>query len=142
MTEAQLHASVAELLAWILLPPAFYTTFPAGWVKLGKATAGSLKGAGMKPGMPDILIFHKYRVTGIELKVGKAALSPDQFKVHAQLLAAGCKTYVCRCINDVIMALFTEKIPYRVTHIAIPKGKTDVEIIRRPDLDAGIPTSS
>ena len=46
-SEAQLHKSVAEFLDWVLLPPALWTTFPAGWGKLGKATAGQMEREGV-----------------------------------------------------------------------------------------------
>lgn len=133
--ESQLHLSVAELLDWILIPPTFYTTFPAGYGRLSRATAGLLKAKGMVPGMPDIFIFHgsairTTRVIGIELKVPGRAPSANQRTAHAKLQAVGVRVYVCKSQNDVIMALADALIPYR--YVTIPEGKTDVKI----DVDA------
>ena len=117
--ESELHASVAELLSWVLIPPAMFSTFPAGWGKLSKATAGRLYAAGMKKGMPDILVFSLHqgislitkveiahtKIIGIELKAGANSLTPAQRTMHAQLQAVGIRVYVCRSQEDVLAAL-------------------------------------
>lgn len=113
-TESQLHQSVAELLDWILIEPAFFTTFPAGWGKLTKGTAGRLFASGLKRGMPDILVFDKdQRVIGIELKVGYNGLSSAQRTMFAKLQAVGITVYVCRTQEDVLAALYRESIHCR-----------------------------
>src|SRR5215475_12924252 len=40
LKEYSLHASVADMLDRLLIPPAFAQTFPAGWGKLPKKTRG------------------------------------------------------------------------------------------------------
>ena len=119
--ESELHVSVAELLDWILVPPAMFSTFPAGWGKLSKATAGRLYASGMKKGMPDILVFDHYllggdthpMVIGIELKVGVNSLSSAQRTTFARLLGCGIRTYVCRSLEDVVTALDDGRIRRR-----------------------------
>ena len=113
--ESDLHLTVAELLDWILLPPAFYSTFPAGWGKLKGATADRLKKSGLKAGMPDILVFYRCRAMGIELKVSGAQPSSVQRTTFAQLQAAGVPIYVCRSISDVIEALNKCRVPFKCT---------------------------
>jgi hypothetical protein len=124
--ESEFHASVAELLDWILVPPAMFTTFPAGWGKLTKATAGRLKASGMKKGMPDILVFGRHHmianrtytnVIGIELKVGVNAVNSAQRTMHAKLQAVGIRVYVARSIDDVVAALDEANIPHRKTNL-------------------------
>jgi hypothetical protein len=124
--ESELHVSVAELLDWILVPPAMFTTFPAGWGKLTKATAGRLYASGMKKGMPDILVFGTHRmiahrtytnVIGIELKAGANTETSAQRTMFAKLQAVGIKVYVCRSIEDVVHALADADIPYRKTNL-------------------------
>lgn len=110
-TERQLHKSVAQMLDWLLLPPAFYTTFPAGWGWLPKATAGALYACGLKRGMPDVLLFNVGRVVGVELKVGIAKPTSDQRNMHAKLWAVGIRVYVCRSLEDVIGVLELEGMP-------------------------------
>jgi hypothetical protein len=117
--ETEFHKSVAELLDWILLPPAMFTTFPAGWGKLSKATAGRLRASGMKKGMPDILVFDARqrpdvtKVVGIELKVGVNSTSSAQRGMFAKLQAVGIQTYICRSVEDVIQVLEHADIPHR-----------------------------
>lgn len=112
-TEASLHKAVADLLDWVLLPPALWTTFPAGWGKLGKATAGRLHASGLKAGFPDILIFFNGRAVGIELKTERGVVSKDQHKMFLQLCEAGVRVYICRSTDDVIGVFETESLPHR-----------------------------
>lgn len=112
-TESQLHQSIAELLDWILIEPAFYSTFPAGWGKLTKGTAGRLYASGLKRGMPDILVFDRNKVAGIELKAGKNSVSSAQRTMFAKLQAVGITVHVCRSQEDVLAALCREEISCR-----------------------------
>jgi hypothetical protein len=118
VTESALHKSVADLLDWVLLPPALWTTFPAGWGKLGKATAGRLHGAGLKAGFPDILIFFNGRVTGIELKTESGRVSKDQNQMFLLLHGAGVPVYICRSADDVIGVLEQQSLPHRNMEVA------------------------
>lgn len=119
-TEGELHASVADYLDWFLMPPAFYTTFPAGWGIMAKSTAGRLKGAGLKPGMPDILVFYERETFGIELKSFGRKATAIQKVTHMRLLDAGVKVAVCDSLDMVISALRVWGLPLRRT-----KGATD-----------------
>ena len=121
-TEAQLHITVAQYLDWALMPPALYTTFPAGWGVLTKATAGRLRGAGLKRGMPDILVFFNGFALGIELKSISGELTSVQEAMHVKLLDAGVPVVVCSRLDHVIEALENRGIPLRRT-----RGATDVK---------------
>jgi hypothetical protein len=118
VSEAALHKAVADLLDWGLLPPALWTTFPAGWGKLGKATAGRLRGSGLKAGFPDILVFFNGRAVGVELKAADGDISKQQRAMFLQLYAAGVRVYTCRNTDDVIGVLEQESIPHRKMEIA------------------------
>ena len=111
--EGELHRTVAELLDWVLLPPAMYTTFPAGWGELNKATAGRLKACGLKMGMPDILVFYRGMTLGIELKGRGGVLSAAQKVMHEQLRAAGVAVFVCSSVEDVVGVLNMADFPMR-----------------------------
>jgi hypothetical protein len=119
----------------MLLPPTVWTTFPAGWGKLGKATAGSLRGAGLKVGMPDCLIFHQGRAVGIELKTDKGKLTIQQETMHERLTKAGIPVYVCRSMDQVFESLQLEMIPMRSFN-----GFTQTTSRRPPQPDARTPT--
>jgi hypothetical protein len=120
-TEYELQRSVADMLDWLLVPPAFYTAFPAGWGKLPPATAGLLKACGLKRGFPDILIIDHDgkvpypRVIGIELKRNdnKSTTSDEQDAMHQKLINAFCRVYVARTIEEVLDILDREQVHRR-----------------------------
>jgi hypothetical protein len=113
-SEDEFHLAVAGLLELILIPPTFFTTFPSGYGKLGKATAGRLRTKGLKPGMPDILVFGENRNTiGLELKAGRNGLQASQRTMHAKLQACGHRVYVARTIDEVLIALRSAHIRHR-----------------------------
>jgi hypothetical protein len=111
--ESSLHRTVAELLEWCLYYPTVFTTFPAGWGKLSKSTAGRLRGAGLKAGFPDLLIFHDGRCVGLELKVKGRKPSAAQQLMFPRLRQCGMQIYVCQSVDDVIAALHKAHIPLR-----------------------------
>src|SRR6185436_17261239 len=67
IAENDLHESVASALDLLLLPPAMWTTFPAGAVPLPPQSAAKLARLGLKRGWPDVLVLHG-QLFGIELK--------------------------------------------------------------------------
>jgi hypothetical protein len=118
VSESQLHKATADLLDWVLLPPALWTTFPSGWGKLGKATAGRLHGAGLKAGFPDLFIFFSGRAIGIELKTEAGQISKKQMAMFLRLGKAGVRVYICRNTDDVIGVLEQESLPHRKMEVA------------------------
>lgn len=112
-SESELHLTVAQTLDWLLLPPAFYSTFPSGWGVLSPSMAQRLKKSGLKAGMPDIMLFYDGRSIGIELKAGKNALSPAQVATIDKLRCAGIPVYVCLSVDEVLDVLLHERMPLR-----------------------------
>jgi len=126
--EDDLHEAVAHALDRLLLPPAMWTTFPAGAVPLPPQFAAKLSRLGLKRGWPDVLVLHG-RVFGVELKRHGGGLSrtrvvrtrsgavrvlDGQVDVFPRLVAAGMLIAVCRSVDDVLSALATWQIPLRV----------------------------
>jgi hypothetical protein len=124
--EDALHCAVANLLDVMLLPPARWTTFPAGNVKLPPAAAAKLYRMGLKRGWPDILVVHTERIFGIELKTPTGTLSysrivrsrrggprfiEGQRDVFPLLREAGMRIAVCRSPDQVLSALCAWGIP-------------------------------
>ena len=118
IAEADLHRAVAELLDVALLAPAVWTTFPAGWGRLPRATSGRLRGAGLKAGFPDILIFYNGRCIGIELKAPGGKLSKAQIEMFPRLEMAGVDVYISDNIADVLGILRQENLPVRKMEVA------------------------
>jgi hypothetical protein len=119
-SESELHQTVAEFLDLALLPPAIYSTFPAGWGKLSWKAASHLKKCGMKPGMPDIFVFDRVgpvqatKVIGLELKKPGEKASAAQQLMFPRLREVGIAIYVCESLDDVVRALTREKIGLRI----------------------------
>jgi hypothetical protein len=127
--ETDFQKAVAELLDWILIPPAFCCAFPAGWGKLGKATAGILQAAGLKRGMPDILVFDRNRrVVGIELKVKPNTATAKQREMHAKLKACNINCYVCYTQEEVLVALHREGVAYRRVNLWQTKNENGQQL--------------
>jgi hypothetical protein len=117
--ETALHVACAGWLSMRLIPPTFFTTFPAGGGGLRRGQ--QLKRMGLKPGMPDILIFDRriinnvlYPLTfGIELKTSDGRTSGAQRATHRDLCAVGVRVAVVRSIPDLRQALHEWEIPIK-----------------------------
>ena len=104
--ERMLHKVVAAWLDQNLPEDTFWTTFPSGGG--GEIRGYILKDMGLKAGVPDILVWGKNKMIGIELKSEKGVLLKDQKIVIAKLEQLGFKTYVCKSLADVQQALHTQ----------------------------------
>lgn len=128
-TEVEFHEAVASLMHKVVLPPAFWTCFPAGHVQLTPAQAARLTRAGMKRGLPDFLLWHAPGSYGLELKRPKGHLSKGymartargalvwregQAEVFPRLETAGMLIAVCTSLDAVIVALRGWGIPLRI----------------------------
>lgn len=102
--EDALHIAVAQFLNLALPRDACWTTVEHG-SKRTKAEAGKLKAKGVKPGVPDIIIFHKRRTYAIELKTEKGRLSAVQKDMHKHLKDAGVYVYTARSVEEIELIL-------------------------------------
>lgn len=60
----------------------------------------ALLGDGLKPGCPDLFLFHAGRAFGMEVKIPGEGPNPVQIAFHARLRAAGVQVTVVRSILD------------------------------------------
>jgi hypothetical protein len=126
--EDDLHLAVAQALDVLLLPPAMWTTFPAGHVPLPPAFAVKLARLGLKPNWPDVLVLHRGTLHGIELKRRGEGLSiarwvrtrrgaprfvEGQRETFPRLEAAGMTIAVCETVVAVLDALAAWGVPLR-----------------------------
>ena len=125
--EDDLHAAVADALDRLLMPPAEWTTFPAGHVPLPALWAVKLARLGLKRNWPDILVLHN-GILGIELKRPGEGLSiarwvrtrrgahryvEGQREVFPRLERAGMRIAVCTSVVGVLDALAAGGVPLR-----------------------------
>lgn len=117
--EADLHEAVAQALNLLLMPPAEWTTFPAGHVKLTGQAAAKLARLGLKRSWPDILVLHDV-LYGIELKRvggqlsrtrsvrtrrGRLRVVEGQRDVFPRLEAVGMRLAVCDSVDTMLTQL-------------------------------------
>jgi hypothetical protein len=127
VSELNLQEAVADALNVLLLPPAMWTAFPVGHVKLEPAQAARLSRIGTARGWPDVLVLHE-RLYGIELKrvggilsrtrvvrtrSGGSRVLDGQVEVFVRLRDAGMKIAVCHSLEEVLRALGGWGVPLR-----------------------------
>jgi hypothetical protein len=125
--EDDLHTAVAQALDVLLLPPAMWTTFPAGHVQLTGQAAAKLARLGLKRNWPDVLVLHGL-LHGIELKRPGGVLSrtrmvrtrrgglrivEGQRDAFPRLQAAGMRLAVCDSVDEVLATLRGWNVPLR-----------------------------
>lgn len=111
MTERQLHRACAEYLAWALKPPAWFSTFPAGGG--GEMRGKILRGLGLKPGVPDLLVVFRGVAHWIELKTTRGKVSADQVVCRADLEDAGCPVAIVRSLDELQATLDRWLVPVK-----------------------------
>ena len=128
LLERDIHEACADALDKLLLPPAFWFTYPAGAVQLSPAETARLTRVGLKRGLPDIWILYD-GVYCVELKREGGELSKTrtvrtkrggprvlvgQEEVFPQLIAAGVKAIaVCYSVDQMLEQCRRWPIPMR-----------------------------
>jgi hypothetical protein len=126
--EASIQESVARALDALLLPPAFWFSPAIGATKLTPQQAAALSRAGVKRGLPDVLLVHCGLVFGLELKTRKGRLSKTrvgrtrsgaprvyegQEDVFPKLREAGMSISVVRSVDEALGQVARWGIPLR-----------------------------
>jgi hypothetical protein len=132
VAERSIHESCCAVLDRLLLPPAFWFSAAIGATKLSPQQAAALSRAGVKRGLPDLLVLspdaHGPRIYGIELKRHKGQLSrtrivrtrrgsprilEGQQDVFPKLEAAGMDIAIAHSVDEMLDALERWQIPLR-----------------------------
>jgi hypothetical protein len=90
------------------------------------------KRRGVKPGVPDVLVWYRGKSIAIELKSRRGQCSRSQRLVRERLLRAGVQWWVCRSANAAMWALAQSGVPFRT--IVHEDGK--IERWQQPELPA------
>lgn len=126
--ELDIHEACARALDKLLLPPAFWFTYPAGHVQLSPAEVSRLARIGLKRALPDLWILHR-SVYCVELKREGGRLSKThigrthrgaprvyvgQEEIFPQLIAAGVAAIaVCTSVDEMLEQIRAWDIPLR-----------------------------
>jgi hypothetical protein len=88
--EQSLQRAVIDLIATTAHPYAFTFHVPnGGWRRPTEAKI--MKGLGVVPGVPDLIILFGGRAFGLELKAPRGRMSDDQIEVHCWMKRAGAE---------------------------------------------------
>jgi hypothetical protein len=71
------------------------------------------KKRGVKPGVPDVLVWYRGKSITIELKSRHGQCSPSQRLARELLLRAGAQWWVCRSANAAMWSLYKSGVPFR-----------------------------
>jgi hypothetical protein len=77
------------------------------------ASGAMRKKRGVKPGVPDVLIWYCGKSIAIELKSRRGQCSPSQRAVREALLRSGAQWWVCRSARAAMWALRKSGVPCR-----------------------------
>lgn len=105
-TEAEIQRAVIQHLSWRGAHNLWFAHYPSGGLR-NRIVAAQLKGAGTKPGVPDLLIVAHGRLYGLELKADRGRLSQSQIATHAEMRAAGATIGVATGIDEALELLGT-----------------------------------
>jgi hypothetical protein len=97
--EEDLHRAIVGMIAANMLPGVI-VFHPANGGKRGKAEAGRLKGMGVVPGIPDLIVIIAGRCHGLEIKTETGRMSAAQKQMSARFQRAGCDFQVARSIAE------------------------------------------
>jgi hypothetical protein len=125
--EKDLQADGEAAFARLIRPPAEWTAFPAGHLKLTGAQAARLTRIGLRRSWPDHLVLHAGKLIGIEwkkrgetlsrsrwvrTKSGKSRWVEGQREVFPRLAEQGMRgPYVCETVEQALEALEAEGVP-------------------------------
>lgn len=110
--EEALQITVVHYLHHALDGCATYFHCPNGG-KRSPAEAARFKAMGVISGVPDIIVIDSGRCIAIELKAGKGTLTANQKRYHRLLGLARVPVYVCRSLDEVIVALERCGVPLK-----------------------------
>jgi hypothetical protein len=97
------------------------------------ATSGAMrKKRGVKPGVPDVLVWYPGGSITIELKSRRGQCSRSQRAVREALLRAGAHWAVCRSSKSAMHTLYESGVPFRT----IVHEDGTLECWRQPELPA------
>jgi hypothetical protein len=90
------------------------------------------KKRGVKPGVPDVLVWYCGKSIAVELKSRHGQCSRRQRAVREALLRAGAQWWVCRTARPAMWALYKSGVPFRT----IVHEDGTIERWQQPELPA------
>lgn len=102
--EQEIHRAVVAHLNWRAMPGVFFF-HPANGGRRSKIEGAIFKGLGVKSGVPDLIIFYKAQIFGLELKASQGRLSPSQRLCLDAMEVAGAKVSIASSLDEALVTL-------------------------------------
>jgi hypothetical protein len=104
LSEQEIQAALVDHFAWRARPNIWFCHIANGGWRT-KAEASILRGQGVTPGAPDLLIVADGKVHFLEIKTESGRLSPVQRDCHEQLRRAGAEVAVAFGLDQALHLL-------------------------------------
>lgn len=101
MSEDTIQRAVMDHLARRAAPGTVFWHTPNGGTR-NPVEAARLRGQGVMPGIPDVLILAGGRLYALELKAARGVVSPAQARMLERLAAAGATTAVAHGLDQAL----------------------------------------
>lgn len=102
--EQEIHKAVVAHLNWRAMPGVFFF-HPANGGRRSKVEGAIFKGLGVKSGVPDLIIFYRSQIFGLEIKASKGRLSPSQRDCIDAMEVAGARTAIAHGLDEALITL-------------------------------------
>lgn len=102
--EQKIHRAVVQHLAARSMPGVFYF-HPANGGKRNLIEAKIFKSLGVRAGVPDLILFYRAQIFGLELKAANGRLTPLQRQTLNDMEVAGARTAVARSLDEALVTL-------------------------------------
>ena len=102
--EQQIHRAVVSHLNWRAMPGVFFFHCPNGGYR-SKTEGAIFKGLGVRAGIPDLVIFYRSQIFGLELKTSYGRLSPSQRLCMNAMEMAGARVAIAHSLDEALITL-------------------------------------
>jgi hypothetical protein len=102
--EETIHRAVVQHLQVRAMPGVFWF-HPANGGKRTRAEAGIFKALGARAGLPDLIVFDRSQIFGLELKSTTGRVSPAQRQTLNDMEVAGARTHIAYSLDEALTAL-------------------------------------
>lgn len=123
--EQEIHRSVVAHLKSRAMPGVFFF-HPANGGKRSAIEAKIFKGLGVRAGVPDLILFYRAQIFGLELKAAKGRVSPAQLATMNDMEMAGARVAVACSLDEALITLEYWGVLRRDRNHYGSKGETHV----------------
>jgi hypothetical protein len=85
--------------------PGVFAFHPFNGGKRSAVEAAIYKGLGARAGLPDIIVFYRGQIFGLELKAAKGRVSPVQRQTLNEMEVAGARTHIVKSLDEALITL-------------------------------------